>query len=93
MKVQAEEVERKLRPLIAEPFLITKRRDEKFGEIVVLLLEREKLSAQETEKYKALCASALQKYECPRLILCVNKLPQTATGKPARAEAERLANG
>lgn len=93
MKVQAEVVERKLFPLIAEPFLITKRRDEKFGEIVVLLLEREKLSAQETEKYKALCASALQKYECPRLIFCVNKLPQTATGKPARAEAERLANG
>ena len=93
MKVQAEVVERKLFPLIAEPFLITKRRDEKFGEIVVLLLEREKLSAQETEKYKTLCASALQKYECPRLILCVNKLPQTATGKPARAEAERLANG
>lgn len=91
MKIQAEEVEQKLRQVMDIPYLISRVRDKKFGELVVLLLESSSpLSEEETEKYKALCASALQRYERPRLVLSVGKLPLTETGKPARGEAERL---
>lgn len=91
VKIQAEEVERKLRPLMDRPFLISKRKDEKFGEAVVLLVASPNpLSSDETEKYKALCASALQKYERPRFFLAVDEIPMTETGKPARALAEQL---
>ena len=91
VKVQAEEVERKLRPLLDRPFLISKRKDEKFGEAVVLLVASPgPLSSEETEKYKALCASTLQKFERPRFFLAVDEIPMTETGKPARALAEQL---
>ncbi len=39
IKLQIEEIERKLSPYIHQPFCITKRPDPKFGEIVVLLIE------------------------------------------------------
>ena len=39
IKIQAEEVERALKPHLHVPFMITKRKDEKFGEIVVLMVE------------------------------------------------------
>ena len=91
VKVQAEEVERKLRPLLDRPFLISKRKDEKFGEAGVLLVASPgPLSSEETEKYKALCASTLQKFERPRFFLAVDEIPMTETGKPARALAEQL---
>ena len=91
VKVQAEEVERKLRPLLDRPFLISKRKDEKFGEAVVLLVASPgPLSSEETEKYKVLCASTLQKFERPRFFLAVDEIPMTETGKPARALAEQL---
>jgi O-succinylbenzoic acid--CoA ligase len=39
IKIQAEEVERILKPYVRVPFLITKRKDQKFGEIVVMMVE------------------------------------------------------
>ena len=39
IKIQAEEVERILKPYVHVPFLITKRKDQKFGEIVVMMVE------------------------------------------------------
>jgi O-succinylbenzoic acid--CoA ligase len=39
IKIQAEEVERALKPYLHVPFMITKRKDEKFGEIVVMMVE------------------------------------------------------
>ncbi len=39
IKLQIEEIERKLSPYIHQPFCITKRPDPKFGEIAVLLIE------------------------------------------------------
>lgn len=46
LKIQAEEVERQLRTHLREPYLITKRPDEKFGEAVVLLTEGDTASAK-----------------------------------------------
>ena len=81
-----EEVEATLKPFLKSPFLITKQSDEKFGEIVVLLTEDANLSA-----VSACCADILPKYWRPRRYLHVDRIPLTASGKPARAEALALA--
>ena len=39
IKIQAEEVERALKPYLHVPFMITKRKDSKFGEVVVMMIE------------------------------------------------------
>ena len=74
-----------LRPHLQAPFLITKRPDAKFGEAVVLLTEGTVPEAQEV------CERILPKYHQPRVYLHVDQIPLTATGKPARQQAEQLA--
>ena len=85
IKIQIETVERQLRPHLQAPFLITKRPDAKFGEAVVLLTEGTVPEAQEV------CERILSKYHQPRVYLHVDQIPLTATGKPARQQAEQLA--
>jgi O-succinylbenzoic acid--CoA ligase len=65
--------------------MITKRRDEKFGEVVVLLTEGD------TAAVRQVCEQVLPKYHVPKVYLQVARLPLTETGKPARKEAEQLA--
>ena len=85
IKIQAEEVERQLHAHLHVPYLITKRTDVKFGEAVVLLTEGD------IEEARQVCERILPKYYQPRLYLHVDHLPMTPTGKPARHEAELLA--
>ena len=85
LKIQAEELERQLRPYMRVPYLVTKRPDEKFGEIVVLLTEGS------TDEACEVCERILPKFHQPRAYLHVPQIPLTATGKPARYEAELLA--
>ena len=87
LKIQAEEVERQLRPYIRVPYLISKRSDEKFGEVVVLLTEGD------VETARAACEAVLPKYQRPRVYTHVSQIPLTETGKPARRQAELLAKG
>ena len=67
--------------------MITKRKDAEFGEAMVLIVEDE-----DGEPYQTLCRNTLLKYECPKQVICVGQIPMTETGKPARKEAEELAN-
>ena len=85
IKIQMEEVEAVLKPFLKSPFLIIKQPDGKFGEIVVLLTEDANLSA-----VSACCADILPKYWRPRRYLHVDRIPLTASGKPARVEALAL---
>lgn len=85
IKLQIEEIERSLKPYLTHPFQITKARDDKFGEIVVLLTEGTVAQAEEE------IPSLGNKYFRPRLILHADHLPLTETGKPARAKAAELA--
>lgn len=39
IKIQIEEVEEFLKPHLEKPFMLAKKKDEKFGEIAVLLSE------------------------------------------------------
>lgn len=86
VKIQAEEVERLLSPHVRVPFIITRAPHPELGQQVVMLVE-----AADTGGLSAVCAAVLPRYWRPRRILAVSRLPLTATGKPARAEAERLA--
>ena len=85
LKIQAEEVERQLRPHLHVPYLISKRADEKFGEVVVLLTEGD------VETARAACEAVLPKYQRPKIYVHVSEIPLTETGKPARRQAELLA--
>ena len=85
IKIQAETVERELHPYLRVPYLITKRQDEKFGEVVVLLTEG---SMEEAQK---VCERILPKFHQPRVYLHVDCIPLTETGKPARQQAAQLA--
>ena len=88
IKIQIEEVERLLRPHLHIPFIITRERDEKFGEVVVLLVEKE--LPPSGERLMDICRRVLPKYWVPRRIVVVDRIPLTETGKPARAEAQSL---
>ena len=87
IKIQAEEVERALHPHLKAPFCITKRKDPKLGEAVVLLTEGNDIAA-----LKTLCEQELPHYWRPRYYISVAKIPLTETGKIARKEAEALAS-
>ena len=47
IKIQIEEVEEFLKPHLEKPFMLAKKKDEKFGEIAVLLTEDEDLKKVE----------------------------------------------
>lgn len=88
IKLQMEAIEEKLRPAMGSiPFMITKVKDDKFGEAVVLLVEGSKGALPHEEQLFA----ALTKYERPKHIIPVSRLPMTETGKPARGVAAKLA--
>ena len=86
IKIQMEEVEHLLRPHLSIHYIITRAKDERLGEMVVLLAE-----GGNPDEVKAVCERVLPKYWQPRRVVIVDHLPMTATGKPARAEAEKLA--
>ena len=85
IKIQAEELERQLSKYVRVPYLITKRPDPKFGEVVVLLTEGS------VDEARQVCERILPKYHQPRVYIHVERIPLTATGKPARQQAETLA--
>ena len=85
LKIQAEEVERQLHPHLREPYLITKRHDARLGEAMVLLTEGSVSEARQV------CERILTKYHQPRAYLHVDHIPLTETGKPARRQAEKIA--
>ena len=87
IKIQIEEVERALKAHLTEEYAITSIRDKKFGELVVLLT-----TSEDTDSINTICQRILPKYWQPRLILHTTSIPQTATGKPARAEIKALAD-
>lgn len=90
IKIQTEEVERKLETLPC-PYMITAVPDPKFGEAVTLLYKATPdVNQSEIEK---LCVCLLSKYERPRHYIKTAGLPVTETGKPARMEARELAIG
>ena len=95
IKIQIEEVEALLKPHLEMPFMIAKKKDEKFGEIAVLLTEDEDLKKVEATIRRLLSGksddsnksseSKSHKYWIPREFRYVEHLPLTETGKPKRS--------
>ena len=87
IKIQAEEVERLLRPHLSCGFMITKVSDARLGEAVTILIE-----SDDVDNILAVCKHVLPRHWVPRHIFPESHIPITETGKPARAAAEALAN-
>ena len=94
IKIQIEEVEALLKPHLEKPFMLAKKKDEKFGEIAVLLTEDEDLKKVEATIRRLLSGksddsnksseSKSHKYWIPMEFRYVEHLPLTETGKPKR---------
>lgn len=82
IKIQAEEVERIIADHFTLPFMITRKKDEKFGEVVVMVIESTERAAIGTAR--KVCQDFLPKYWQPRDYMTVEKLPRTETGKVKR---------
>jgi O-succinylbenzoic acid--CoA ligase len=82
IKIQIEEVEALLKPHLEKPFMLAKKKDEKFGEIAVILSEDKGIKKVEATISRLLSD---HKYWIPREFLHVDHLPLTETGKPKRS--------
>lgn len=101
VKVHAEELENLMRNFLTFPYMITKRKHAKFGEIVVLFVQmelsysRQQAASQSPQALlrvlHKICHRTLLPYWEPRLYIAVDKIPMTANGKPNRAEALLMA--
>ena len=92
IKLHIEEIEEQLRPHLPMPFCISKRADEKFGEVAVLLIEHQATSASVCkEAILDICRKTLPAYSVPKEIISVGQIPLTGSGKIDRATAQNLA--
>ena len=89
IKIMMEDVEDMLRQHVPMPFAITKRADSQLGEAVVMLFEG---TDAMIGTVKEVCLRVLPKYWRPKDYISVSQIPITETGKPARAEAQKIAN-
>ena len=87
IKIQAEEVEKLLRPFILVPFVITSVPDPRLGQAVTLLLE----GRLDMEELKNKMQEILPPYHRPKHIRTVDLIPQTGNGKINRVECRALA--
>lgn len=87
VKLQIEQIEARLAAL-GIPCQVTVVPDARLGEAVTLLYVAE---TDLSVPLEARCRALLHAYEVPRRYFRIAALPLTATGKPARAEARRLA--
>ena len=88
VKVQIEQVEKELKPLLDCPFMITSVPDPKFGERIVLLIEAVHINHEQINE----SIKKLPPYRRPKQIIRIDTLPLTDTGKPSRAVARQIAS-
>ena len=83
LKIQLEKVEEMLRPHLQQPFFIGKEKNEKFGEILVLVIEGE-----QNKNIEDIVDNTLPHYWKPKKTVFVGQLPMTETGKPIRTRID-----
>ncbi len=88
IKIQAEEVERRLQAQTGLTLIVVPRTHTELGHCVALLWEGK---VEDEPRLRAACAT-LPRYHRPRLLQRVDSLPRTATGKLARAACRELAD-
>lgn len=92
IKLSLEAIEASLSGL-SVPFMLTYVDDPLLGQALTMLYSAEatKDRTLSEDELKRKMEQMLEKYEHPRYIFCVQSLPTTETGKPARGKAHLLA--
>ncbi|MEK7433948.1 MAG: AMP-binding protein [Cyanobacteriota bacterium] len=86
IKIQIEELEKRIKNLLLSNnfnnnFFITSIKDEKFGNKIVIIIEKDKLTEENKEEINLLMKDNLSKYEKPKDFFYVNEIFFTKTGK------------
>lgn len=87
VKVQIEQAEARLAPILPFPFAVTAVPDVRLGEAVTLLYA----APSEQPDLLQRCRDVLPPYWCPKHCYRVASIPQTGSGKVSRAEVKELA--
>lgn len=87
-KINPEEIENKISNLINLPFLISSMSDEKWGEKIILLIEKtdeaSEINFSEDRNFFHELSKILLPHEMPKEIVLVSSLPKTSNGKLIR---------
>lgn len=84
IKVFPEQIERKIEPYMSSRFYITSRRSEKWGQEVVLKIEGDGLTEEQSAALLRKLRETLPAFECPKAIVCESRFQETASGKVRR---------
>ncbi len=87
IKIQLEEVEELLAPVLKKPFCVSAVPDARLGEKLCLL----HTGGEEPAVLDTLCRHVLPKYWVPRAYFAIAEVPLTETGKIRRKEARKMA--
>ena len=91
LKIQPEEVEAKLEPIIQRPFFVAGIDDEEFGQKVALFMEGKAWKPEEITDFYRKSGLVLEKHQIPKAFFFVKSFSQTGTGKiQRRATISRL---
>lgn len=82
LKFHIEDLESELHSLVNQPFVITSVNDTKFGEIIVLVVDKDINIKAITEH--------LPEYRIPKIIARINEIPLTNTGKINRLKVKEI---
>nr|WP_319397905.1 AMP-binding protein [uncultured Carboxylicivirga sp.] len=85
IKIQAEEVEAKLKPFFESEIVVVGLPDEKWGEAVVLVVETTGVIENDE-----VISESISKYEKPKHIYCIEEFPRTESGKVQRGEIKEI---
>lgn len=87
IKIQAEEMEERLRPFIPVPFVVTSVPDPRLGQALTLLIAGQ----VDVRELESKLQTVLDAYHRPRHIFMTELIPQTENGKTDRAGCRILA--
>lgn len=87
IKIQAEEMEERLRPFIPVPFVVTSVPDPRLGQALTLLIAGQ----VDVRELESKLQTVLDAYHRPRHIFMTESIPQTENGKTDRAGCRILA--
>jgi len=83
LKISAEQLENKIRPLVDVEFYVVGCKDDRWGEVPVMVFEG---SPNQCEPLLQTLRANLDHRLCPKRVIAVDRLPRTANGKIIRQE-------
>jgi len=84
VKLIIEQIEKKIAPLLDKPFYLVGKKDNLFGEILVLFVEDKYFTKKAVKSLEKSLRKNLFKYEVPKEIYVVDDFLRTETGKVKR---------